>query len=188
MCELARPSSDPYCVLSVGSQRYVSNAVKKTLDPNWNQLFGFQNVQAGDKLVLSVWDKDTAGHDDSLGDGIVELAGLPVGKEVFFLVKLVGGDSGENLHEAISDNVQPVSQNIAAIGVQNAIGGEAGKLVGHVIKKIPQGEEDKNCGTVAVGVLVASPLGNHNPAQIQRSIPATSVPEVEQQLDRGCPP
>uniref|UniRef100_A0A7S4MSA6 Uncharacterized protein n=2 Tax=Vannella robusta TaxID=1487602 RepID=A0A7S4MSA6_9EUKA len=137
---------------------------------------------------MSVWDKDTAGSDDSLGDGIVEISALPVGQETFFLVELFGGESGENIHGVIDDKVQPMGQNIASVTAQNAIGGEAGKLAGHIIKKIPQGKENKNKGTIALGITLSSPLGSSQPAPMQRSIPTREISVVEGANDLGCPP
>merc|ERR1711879_232798 len=171
---------------SLGNQRLSSKAIKNTLNPDWNQLFGFQNVQKGDQLVVSVWDKDHAGSDDSLGDGIIVVENLPVGEEMFFLVPLVGGESGENIHGVIDDKVQPVGQNIAAVSAETAIGGQTGKIVGHVIQKIPKGKGDKNKGTVAVGITLTSPLGCDEPTALSRSLPAhDEVSVVERETDLG---
>lgn len=184
----ARPTSDPYCTLSVGKQKHSSKAIKSTLNPDWNQLYGFSNIQKGENLILSVWDKDLAGSDDSLGDGIVDLSTLPVGQEVFFLVHLVGGDSGENVHSLVDSKIQPVGQNVASVAAENAIGGQAGKVAGHLIKIIPQDKEDKNKGTVAIGITLSTPLGNGNPAQISRCLPADGPVTVEERsIDFGSP-
>jgi len=186
--KLDRPSSDPYCVLTIGSQRFTTKAISSTLNPDWNQVFGFNNLQKGDELVLSVWDRDKAGSDDSLGDGSVSLTHLPIGQEMFFAARLVGGESGENLQSVVSDNMQPVGQNIAAVTASNAIGGEAGKLAGQLIKKIPQGKENRNKGTVIVGLTLSSPLGSNEASPAYRGLPAdTPVPVVESEDECGSP-
>lgn len=56
-------------------------------------------------LDVNVFDKDLIGKDDSLGVAKVDLSGLREGQPVVMLVRLKGGDSGENIGNILEDKV-----------------------------------------------------------------------------------
>ena len=59
-------TSDPYCVLRVGLQRYKTSTKYKCLDPIYNENFTF-SWDGLDCLVVEVFDKDELTKDDHMG-------------------------------------------------------------------------------------------------------------------------
>ena len=63
-------TSDPYCVVTAGSQREHTAIVKKSLNPVWNETFVFRAEEvkkSGGKLLFNVWDSDDWTFDDFIG-------------------------------------------------------------------------------------------------------------------------
>ncbi|CAK9202097.1 unnamed protein product [Sphagnum jensenii] len=71
-------SSDPYVRLTVGHVKAETKIVKRSLDPEWNQVFavGEDKVQGG-TLELTVWDADKISKDDFLGGFMFDLSEVP---------------------------------------------------------------------------------------------------------------
>mmetsp|Transcript_13920 Transcript_13920/g.15375 ORF Transcript_13920/g.15375 Transcript_13920/m.15375 type:complete len:728 (-) Transcript_13920:42-2225(-) len=61
-------SADPYCVLVHNGIKRKTSYVKNTREPHWHQDFEFLNVREHDHIVLKVFDKDTFGKDDFMGE------------------------------------------------------------------------------------------------------------------------
>ncbi len=68
-------SSDPYCVLTIGSQSSKTTTKYKCLDPKYNETFNF-SWDGVDPLVVQVFDKDELTKDDHMG--LVELDLAPL--------------------------------------------------------------------------------------------------------------
>ena len=64
--------SDPYVVVSTGTQEGKTPVIKKELNPSWNSEFSFFCLQEGAELLFRVWDKDLI-SDDFLGQVIVPI-------------------------------------------------------------------------------------------------------------------
>lgn len=64
--------SDPYCKFKLGSQKYKSKILYKTLNPKWMERFDLRmyNTEECD-LHVEVWDKDFPQNDDYLGGYVV---------------------------------------------------------------------------------------------------------------------
>ena len=63
-------TSDPYCIISAGSQRQRTAIIKKHLNPVWNETFILraEDVKRSDGRVLfEVWDSDDWTADDFIG-------------------------------------------------------------------------------------------------------------------------
>lgn len=67
-------SSDPYCVSKMGKHRVKTKAIKKELNPVWNETFIFpaKDVEAAvdgsaPRISFSLWDSDILGKDEFLG-------------------------------------------------------------------------------------------------------------------------
>ncbi|KAI9772994.1 MAG: hypothetical protein M1839_002264 [Geoglossum umbratile] len=57
-------TSDPYLVVSLGDCRFVTHAVNKTLNPEWNVSFDFPLNGSNNSIIECVcWDKDRFGKD-----------------------------------------------------------------------------------------------------------------------------
>ena len=65
---LGRDTSDPYCIVRVGSREKRSEVIKKTLNPNFNLSCDFLIPEDSEKnFQLEIWDWDKARGDDFLG-------------------------------------------------------------------------------------------------------------------------
>ncbi|XP_022104260.1 extended synaptotagmin-2-like [Acanthaster planci] len=66
---LSKGKSDPYCIVRVGSQKFKTKAISKTLTPVWDKYFEAIVYQShGQTMDIDVWDKDEGpGKDDFLG-------------------------------------------------------------------------------------------------------------------------
>ncbi|XP_071788056.1 extended synaptotagmin-2-like isoform X1 [Asterias amurensis] len=66
---LKKGKSDPYCIVRVGSQKFKTKAIKKTLNPVWEKIFEAIVYQCyGQMMDIDVYDKDDGiGKDDYLG-------------------------------------------------------------------------------------------------------------------------
>jgi len=62
-------TSDPYLIAHLLSVKYTTNYVSNTLNPEWNEKWFVNNVKAGEKLLIEVYDKDLFTKDDFLGRG-----------------------------------------------------------------------------------------------------------------------
>lgn len=88
---IAKPTSDPYCVVQLGTQSHRTPTVGKELSPTWEHHCHFRLAGAGkgfvrwasgtggkiqsppDKLEIAVYDEDTWTNDDFLGRASVDL-------------------------------------------------------------------------------------------------------------------
>ncbi|KAL6573790.1 Protein C2-DOMAIN ABA-RELATED 7 [Orobanche hederae] len=86
-------SSDPYCVLSCGTQKVKTRVVRGNCNPIWNEELTIYIKDLNIPITLSVYDKDTFTGDDSMGKAKIDikplieclkmgLQGLPDGTKV----------------------------------------------------------------------------------------------------------
>ncbi|CAL8322773.1 unnamed protein product [Lota lota] len=69
--------SDPYVKFRLGSQKYRSKTIPKTLSPQWREQFDLHLYEeTGEVLEISVWDKDTGRRDDFIGRCQLDLSTL----------------------------------------------------------------------------------------------------------------
>ena len=68
-------TSDPYCVLTIGQQKWKSKTKYKTLNPLYNETFAF-SWNGVDHLVVEVFDKDELTKDDHMGKAEVHMEPL----------------------------------------------------------------------------------------------------------------
>ncbi|KAG6695636.1 hypothetical protein I3842_09G108100 [Carya illinoinensis] len=59
--------SDPYVRLQLGKQKAKTKVVKKSLDPLWDEEFGFRVDDLNEELLVSVLDEDKYFNDDFVG-------------------------------------------------------------------------------------------------------------------------
>ncbi|TRY55239.1 hypothetical protein DNTS_014554 [Danionella cerebrum] len=67
--------SDPYVKFRLGSQKYRSKTIPKSLNPQWREQFDLRLSDEEDEMLLeiSVWDKDIGRRDDFIGQCAVDL-------------------------------------------------------------------------------------------------------------------
>ena len=64
----AGQSSDPYCKISLGRERFKSKSVSATVNPKWREAFDlYWYEEEGGELEISIWDKDVGSADDFMG-------------------------------------------------------------------------------------------------------------------------
>jgi len=83
--------SDPYVIFSLGNKTKKSSTIRKSLNPQWHEKFEFEGVLrdlTSDKLLLQVFDKDTIGRDELLGQAEVDLLELRASSKKSFEVNL----------------------------------------------------------------------------------------------------
>uniref|UniRef100_A0A5K3FB64 Beta-1,4-galactosyltransferase n=1 Tax=Mesocestoides corti TaxID=53468 RepID=A0A5K3FB64_MESCO len=91
-------SSDPYCVVRVGAEKFVTSVKLKTLNPTWNECFvAIVDQRIGQSVVIEVWDEDKSSKDDELG-----LTSIPI-EQVYLcgqlnLVKMLEGVQRGKVH------------------------------------------------------------------------------------------
>ncbi|KAL5482015.1 hypothetical protein EMCRGX_G022294 [Ephydatia muelleri] len=86
--------SDPYCKISLGSQKYKSKVKFKTLNPKWKEEFDFRVFEGDDTLNIEVWDRDFPSADDYMGVCNVELGTLVPDKTYDLTLPLVDSECG----------------------------------------------------------------------------------------------
>ncbi|XP_015880373.1 protein C2-DOMAIN ABA-RELATED 1-like [Ziziphus jujuba] len=83
-------SSDPYVIVKMGKQKLKTRVVKRSLNPEWNELLTLSISDPNVPIKLFVYDRDTFTFDDKMGDAEFDigpflqvismgLAGLPDG-------------------------------------------------------------------------------------------------------------
>ena len=62
--------SDPYCKFKLGSQKYKSKVIPKTLNPQWKDRFALRVYDGSTILHIEVWDRDFPQSDDFIGRSV----------------------------------------------------------------------------------------------------------------------
>ncbi|XP_076286830.1 multiple C2 domain and transmembrane region protein isoform X5 [Lasioglossum baleicum] len=71
--------SDPYVKFRLGTEKYKSKVVHKTLNPVWLEQFDlhlYEDPYLGQELEVTVWDRDKSHQDDLMGRTVIDLATL----------------------------------------------------------------------------------------------------------------
>ncbi|KOC63159.1 Multiple C2 and transmembrane domain-containing protein 1 [Habropoda laboriosa] len=71
--------SDPYVKFRLGTEKYKSKVVHKTLNPVWLEQFDlhlYEDPYLGQELEVTVWDRDKSHQDDLMGKTVINLAVL----------------------------------------------------------------------------------------------------------------
>jgi len=78
-------TSDPYCILRVGSQTFQTKCINNTCDPVWDQTASFalnvDGLETATRLEIEIWDRDVLSTDDPLGRVTVRLREVPADGE-----------------------------------------------------------------------------------------------------------
>ncbi|XP_076171080.1 multiple C2 domain and transmembrane region protein isoform X5 [Ptiloglossa arizonensis] len=69
--------SDPYVKFRLGTEKYKSKVVHKTLNPVWLEQFDlhlYEDPYLGQELEVTVWDRDKSHQDDLMGKAVIDLS------------------------------------------------------------------------------------------------------------------
>lgn len=66
-------TSDPYVIISMGSQKVKTRTVKDNCNPVWNDEVSIAVQDLDAPIKLSVYDKDTFTDDDDMGDANIDI-------------------------------------------------------------------------------------------------------------------
>ncbi|KAL0430267.1 UNVERIFIED_CONTAM: protein C2-DOMAIN ABA-RELATED 10 [Sesamum radiatum] len=69
-------SSDPYCVVSCGTQKVKTKVVKGNCNPIWNEELTIYIKDLNVPIILQVFDKDTFTDDDNMGTAVIDIKPL----------------------------------------------------------------------------------------------------------------
>ncbi|XP_015113681.1 extended synaptotagmin-1 isoform X2 [Diachasma alloeum] len=74
---LGKGKSDPYAIISVGSQEFRTKTIDNTVDPKWDFWCEFiveESAGASNTVITRLFDKDNTGTDDPLGRATTEVS------------------------------------------------------------------------------------------------------------------
>ncbi|KAL5760994.1 hypothetical protein ACOSP7_019495 [Xanthoceras sorbifolium] len=66
-------SSDPYAVVTCGTQKVKTGFVKRNCNPEWNEELTLSIKDPNDPITLKVFDKDTFTVDDQMGQADIDI-------------------------------------------------------------------------------------------------------------------
>ncbi|CAG5104662.1 Oidioi.mRNA.OKI2018_I69.chr1.g1430.t2.cds [Oikopleura dioica] len=85
-------TSDPYCYVDLGNQRFRTATIDKTVNPEWNRTFYFEMADLYECLTLSIYDEDQ-NEDDFLGRLCLPIADMINDKKMEYRLKTKRLDS-----------------------------------------------------------------------------------------------
>eukprot|EP01088_Endostelium_zonatum_P004239 TRINITY_DN15445_c0_g1_i1.p1 TRINITY_DN15445_c0_g1~~TRINITY_DN15445_c0_g1_i1.p1 ORF type:complete len:121 (+),score=28.23 TRINITY_DN15445_c0_g1_i1:32-394(+) len=88
-------SSDPYVQVRIGGVSKKTHSVQKELNPKWEEVLEFDDVDPDHHVLLNVFDYDRIGSDEPLGKAEILIKDLPVGQEVNKVLALQGVTHGK---------------------------------------------------------------------------------------------
>ncbi|KAK6134176.1 hypothetical protein DH2020_032066 [Rehmannia glutinosa] len=130
-------SSDPYCVLSCGTQKVKTKVVRGNCNPVWNEELTIYIKDLNVPILLSVYDKDTFTGDDSMGNAQIDI------KPLVECLRM----GLESLPDGTKvDRVQPSRENCLAD--ESCVIWNQGKMTQDMILRL----KDVECGEVDVQI------------------------------------
>ncbi|KAG5329593.1 MCTP2 protein, partial [Acromyrmex charruanus] len=118
--------SDPYVKFRLGTEKYKSKVVNKTLNPIWLEQFDlhlYEDPYLGQELEVTVWDRDRSHQDDLMGKTVIDLATLEretthrLWREledgsgnIFLLLTISGTTASETISDLAIHEETPIEQ------------------------------------------------------------------------------
>ena len=141
--------SDPYAILSHGNQKFRTNTVKNSQNPEWNYDADFNVPDGGDNSIkVNIFDADKVGKDKPLGSVVLPLNDvMSAGMIPPAWYPLVGAKSGQVLMSAdfedLSDRHLTNPERALQEGGKNLLGSKAGQGVDGLGQILRQGSRDQ---------------------------------------------
>ncbi|XP_077271712.1 multiple C2 domain and transmembrane region protein isoform X5 [Temnothorax americanus] len=144
--------SDPYVKFRLGTEKYKSKVVNKTLNPIWLEQFDlhlYEDPYLGQELEVTVWDRDRSHQDDLMGKTVIDLATLEretthrLCREledgsgtIFLLLTISGTTASETISDLAAHEETPVehTQLVQRYSVLNTL--QRIRDVGHLTVKV----------------------------------------------------
>nr|CDS15699.1 extended synaptotagmin 2 [Echinococcus granulosus] len=138
---VGQSSSDPYCVVRVGAEKFVTKVISRTLSPTWNECFeAIVDQRMGQSVIIEVWDKDASSKDDELG-----LTTIPI-EEVYLRgqinsVKMLEGVKKGKVHMKVTwlDLSPNASDFVAVEQARRASSAEKAIFNSYLFVRVEQG-------------------------------------------------
>ncbi|XP_011861896.1 PREDICTED: multiple C2 and transmembrane domain-containing protein 1 [Vollenhovia emeryi] len=143
--------SDPYVKFRLGTEKYKSKVINKTLNPIWLEQFDlhlYEDPYLGQELEVTVWDRDKH-QDDLMGKTVIDLATLEretthrLSREledgsgdIFLLLTISGTTASETISDLAAHEETPVehAQLVQRYSVMNTL--KRVRDVGHLTVKV----------------------------------------------------
>ncbi|XP_032671978.1 multiple C2 and transmembrane domain-containing protein isoform X2 [Odontomachus brunneus] len=144
--------SDPYVKFRLGTEKYKSKVVNKTLNPVWLEQFDlhlYEDPYLGQELEVTVWDRDRSHNDDLMGRTVIDLAALEretthrLWREledgsgnIFLLLTISGTTASETISDLAAHEDTPLErvQLIQRYSILNTL--QRVRDVGHLTVKV----------------------------------------------------
>ncbi|XP_071633776.1 multiple C2 and transmembrane domain-containing protein isoform X6 [Temnothorax longispinosus] len=144
--------SDPYVKFRLGTEKYKSKVVNKTLNPIWLEQFDlhlYEDPYLGQELEVTVWDRDRSHQDDLMGKTVIDLATLEretthrLCREledgsgtIFLLLTISGTTASETISDLAAHEETPIehTQLVQRYSVMNTL--QRIRDVGHLTVKV----------------------------------------------------
>ncbi|XP_012229757.1 multiple C2 and transmembrane domain-containing protein isoform X7 [Linepithema humile] len=144
--------SDPYVKFRLGTEKYKSKVVNKTLNPVWLEQFDlhlYEDPCLGQELEVTVWDRDRSHQDDIMGRTLIDLATLEretthrLWREledgsgsIFLLLTISGTTASETISDLAAHEETPMerAQLIQRYSIGNTL--QRVRDVGHLTVKV----------------------------------------------------
>ncbi|KAL3813326.1 hypothetical protein ACJIZ3_014594 [Penstemon smallii] len=135
-------SSDPYVIVRMGKQKVKTRAVKRNVNPVWNEELTLSISDPNVPIKIQVYDKDTFTPDDKMGDAEFDIKAFAESLKM----NLQNVPSG-----TIITKVKPTRRN--CIAEESSIIWENGKLIQHMflrLRNVECGEIELQLNWIAV--------------------------------------
>ncbi|XP_070165322.1 multiple C2 and transmembrane domain-containing protein isoform X2 [Polyergus mexicanus] len=144
--------ADPYVKFRLGTEKYKSKVVNKTLNPIWLEQFDlhlYEDPYLGQELEVTVWDRDKGHQDDLMGKTVIDLAILEretthrLWREledgsgnIFLLLTISGTTASETISDLAVHEETPIerTQLIQRYSILNTL--QRIRDVGHLTVKV----------------------------------------------------
>ncbi|XP_006657731.1 GTPase activating protein 1-like [Oryza brachyantha] len=122
-------TSDPYVVLSYGSQKVKTSVQKKNMNPVWNEVLQLSVTNPTKPVKLEVFDEDKFTRDDSMGVAEFNVT------DIYDAAKL---DLNHVTDRAMIKTIYPVGVNY--LGAESHVSWRDGKVVQDIILELAKVE------------------------------------------------
>ncbi|KAL6422907.1 hypothetical protein ACFW04_010433 [Cataglyphis niger] len=144
--------ADPYVKFRLGTEKYKSKVINKTLNPVWLEQFDlhlYEDPYLGQELEVTVWDRDKSHQDDMMGRTVIDLAVLEretthrLWREledgsgnIFLLLTISGTTASETISDLAAHEETPIerTQLIQRYSILNTL--QRIRDVGHLTVKV----------------------------------------------------